>query len=107
MCENGAGRVTPDKIYALFAEEEVIVLDGRWEYQSRAVGESAPRVDLMSQKPTGLYNGMLAPCFPYLVKGVLWYQGESNDERPDSYEERLKQMIFFGERCGRKRVCLL
>ena len=95
VCENGAGRMTPDKIYALFAEEEVIVLDGSWEYQSRAVGESAPRVDLMSQKPTGLYNGMLAPCFPYLVKGVLWYQGESNDERPDSYEERLQQMIHL------------
>ncbi|MGC6175191.1 sialate O-acetylesterase [Lacrimispora sp. 38-1] len=95
VCEHGAGRVTPGKIYALFAEEEVIALDGRWEYLNSMRCEPAPNVDLMSQKPAGLYNGMLAPCFPYMVRGVLWYQGESNDERPDSYEERLQHMILL------------
>lgn len=95
VCEHGAGRVTPGKVYALFAEDEVIDLDGVWEYQSSVRCEPAPLVDLMSQKPTGLYNGMLAPCFGYQIRGVLWYQGESNDARPDSYEERLKQMILL------------
>lgn len=28
--------------------------------------------------PTALYNGMIAPVAPYKLKGVLWYQGESN-----------------------------
>jgi sialate O-acetylesterase len=28
--------------------------------------------------PTTLYNGMVATVVPYAIKGVIWYQGESN-----------------------------
>ena len=35
--------------------------------------------------PTMLYNGMIAPVIPYFIKGVLWYQGESNSDLPDDY----------------------
>ena len=35
--------------------------------------------------PTMLYNGMIAPVVPYSIKGVLWYQGESNSDLPDEY----------------------
>lgn len=28
--------------------------------------------------PAGLYNGMIAPLTPYTIRGVIWYQGESN-----------------------------
>lgn len=28
--------------------------------------------------PSSLFNGMIAPIIPYAIKGVLWYQGESN-----------------------------
>lgn len=28
--------------------------------------------------PGGLYNGMIAPLVPYAIRGVIWYQGESN-----------------------------
>lgn len=28
--------------------------------------------------PSFFYNGMIAPIIPYALKGVLWYQGESN-----------------------------
>lgn len=29
-------------------------------------------------RPFGLYNGMLAPIQPYGMRGVIWYQGESD-----------------------------
>lgn len=29
--------------------------------------------------PTALFNGMIAPLIPYRIKGVIWYQGESNN----------------------------
>lgn len=29
-------------------------------------------------KPSLLYNAMIAPIIPYAIKGVIWYQGESN-----------------------------
>ena len=28
--------------------------------------------------PGGLYNAMIAPLTPYAIRGVIWYQGESN-----------------------------
>ena len=28
--------------------------------------------------PTSTFNGMIAPLIPYAIKGVVWYQGESN-----------------------------
>ena len=34
-------------------------------------------------EPTVLYNKMLAPLLPLAVKGVIWYQGESNVDRPE------------------------
>lgn len=42
---------------------------------------------------SGLYNGMLYPIIPYSVKGVAWYQGESNDSRAKDYPVVLSTMI--------------
>ena len=36
-----------------------------------------PRVDNPAT-PGVLYNGMVAPLIPFAIKGVIWYQGESN-----------------------------
>jgi sialate O-acetylesterase len=35
--------------------------------------------------PTMLYNGMIAPLIPYSIKGTIWYQGESNSDFPEDY----------------------
>lgn len=39
-----------------------------------------------------LYNGMIAPLRDYGVRGVLWYQGESNTGTPD-YEALLEGLM--------------
>ncbi len=31
-----------------------------------------------SMGPANLFSGMIAPLIPYAIKGVIWYQGESN-----------------------------
>lgn len=36
------------------------------------------RPDLASWDPSWLYNGMVAPALGFGIKGVIWYQGESN-----------------------------
>jgi len=43
--------------------------------------------------PTVLYNGMINPLVPYTLKGVIWYQGESNVGRADQYENLFPAMI--------------
>lgn len=44
-------------------------------------------------KPTLLYNGMINPLLPVALKGVIWYQGESNCSRAYQYRELFPLMI--------------
>jgi sialate O-acetylesterase len=36
--------------------------------------------DGISWAPASLFNGMIAPEVPYTMKGVIWYQGETNSD---------------------------
>ncbi|WP_207422573.1 sialate O-acetylesterase [Desertivirga brevis] len=50
-------------------------------------------IKAVSRTPTTLYNGMLYPITGYGIKGGIYYQGESNYERPDRYEEMFPAMV--------------
>ncbi|MFN8253977.1 MAG: sialate O-acetylesterase [Ferruginibacter sp.] len=41
---------------------------------------------LNNKVATVLYNGMLRPFLGFTIKGCIWYQGESNNDRPQQYE---------------------
>lgn len=92
-CENGKGRFTPDKVYALWNEDGEIDLRGEWLYRIGASCGQIPPTDFVNWNFTGLFNGMLAPCRKYTIAGFLWYQGESNTHEPDTYLERMQKMI--------------
>ncbi len=49
------------------------------------------------RRPGGLYETMLKKVHPYAVRGVIWYQGESDDTHPEEYATVFSQMI----RCWR------
>lgn len=61
--------------------------------KSKTDGTKAP------QKPYGfwpssvLYNGMIAPLTHLPIRGVIWYQGESNTHDPVGYRTLLPTMI--------------
>lgn len=44
-------------------------------------------------RPAELYNGMLANIIPYGIRGVIWYQGESNAGRAWQYRRLYADMI--------------
>lgn len=46
-----------------------------------------------NKSPYKLYNGMIAPLIPYALRGVIWYQGESNAERAIQYRRLFPAMI--------------
>jgi sialate O-acetylesterase len=48
---------------------------------------------LKGLKGSGLYNGMIAPLIPFAIKGVIWYQGESNADRARQYRTLFSAMI--------------
>ncbi|RQO68489.1 sialate O-acetylesterase [Pedobacter sp. KBW01] len=60
------------------------------EVKIPAKGDSIKEV---SRTPTTLYNGMLYPVIGYGIKGAIWYQGESNYERPQRYEDLFQAMV--------------
>jgi len=48
---------------------------------------------LKGLKGSDLYNGMIAPLLPFAIKGVIWYQGESNANKAWQYRKLFPAMI--------------
>ena len=46
-----------------------------------------------SQSPSVLYNAMIHPVLNYTIRGVIWYQGETNREQPELYRRLFPAMI--------------
>jgi sialate O-acetylesterase len=60
-----------------FADGTMRSLAGQWKFKVGAVSfhEDGQRLNKI---PTITYNRMIHPILPFAIKGVLWYQGESN-----------------------------
>jgi sialate O-acetylesterase len=54
---------------------------------------SPERMPHQSNSPTTLNNGMIAPLVPYTIKGFIWYQGESNEQRAEEYKTLFPAVI--------------
>jgi sialate O-acetylesterase len=52
-------------------------LSAQWKFRVGAVSLQADGQHI-NKVPTVLYNKMVHPILPFPIKGVLWYQGESN-----------------------------
>lgn len=46
-----------------------------------------------NQRPANIYNGVLKPTIGYTIRGVIWYQGESNSSRAYQYRDLFPLMI--------------
>ncbi len=93
-CENGEGRFTPGKKYAIWGDDgSEIDLTGNWKYRIGAFCGKIEETDFVNWKPTGLYHGMMAPCHSYTIGGFIWYQGESNTHEPDNYRGLMERLI--------------
>jgi len=61
-----------------------------WSFRPSRV--TVALVDDKNQHPTLLYNRMIHPLQPYAIRGVIWYQGESN---ANTVAEALKYRTQF------------
>ena len=48
---------------------------------------------MSANRPSGLYNGSIAPLQPFAIRGAIWYQGESNSSRGEQYRTLFPAMI--------------
>ncbi len=85
----------PEHMMLRLADGGVVPLGGGWRYKfvpesmgfpPRAPWESVGGV-------TSIYNAMIAPLGPYGLRGVLWYQGESNTGEAAQYQALLAALM--------------
>jgi sialate O-acetylesterase len=95
----GKGGFIPDKPYYIEANGQTLDLKGYWQYKVGEVyrpaagsGGLEPGFNAQNQ-PAALYNAMVAPAVSYALKGILWYQGESNAGNPSEYKKLLPALI--------------
>jgi sialate O-acetylesterase len=81
---------------------EAIALGGVWEYKVEQAlepkhpdwGSRPEAVGVSNQNnPSVLYNAMIAPLVGFAIRGVIWYQGESNAGRAYQYRTLFPTMI--------------
>lgn len=89
----GRAAFITDKPYELHVCGRTFPLAGAWKCHVGMLSEMLPEKVFLHEIPTGLFNAMLSPLSACRVKGVLWYQGESNTSKPASYAGLFQQMI--------------
>ncbi len=106
--DNGGAGAISGRITISNANGVTIPLEGEWKcrlvgeiYKGRfytyglqtAFSERPDISQLNSNSPTVLFNAMINPLVPYTIRGVIWYQGESNVGRAEQYKRLFPNMI--------------
>ena len=80
----------------LAGKNESIPLSGLWKYKPGCAADQLAKIGddvRMQNQPATLFNGMLHPIIPLGIKGVIWYQGESNTAKASQYQRLFPAMI--------------
>ena len=99
MDTSGNGGITGNdqSFYVESADGKKIMLSGEWKAKKDADYSLMPAKPVnMYNEPywsTVLYNAMISPLVPYTIKGAIWYQGCSNDDRAYQYQDLMRLMI--------------
>ena len=94
VSNNGEGGFIEDKPYQLELGNKKIDLKGEWKYRVGAeVEKPLPEETFFEWKPVGLYNALINPLTNYAIKGVIWYQGESNVGQDEEYRDLFPALI--------------
>ena len=72
---------------------QAAVAQGRGAGLRQPQPPAAPDDPRNPNRPSVLYNAMIAPLVPYAIKGAIWYQGESNAGRAWEYQTLFPTMI--------------
>jgi sialate O-acetylesterase len=89
----GSGGFVKDKPYFLSTGDTTINLAGEWKYRPGIETGPHPPSTFIHYVPTGLFNAMISPLMHFPIKGVIWYQGESNTSTASTYHSLFTALI--------------
>ena len=69
-----------------------VPLHQSWRYHAGMEPE-VPPLQSYFNTPTVLFNALIHPLIPFGIKGVIWYQGESNVQEPEQYATLFPALI--------------
>ncbi|MDI9238435.1 sialate O-acetylesterase [Lysobacter sp. LF1] len=86
------GLAGPASAHALrFKDGTSVVLSNPWKWRAVQGTDWPPRAPWQTAAGLStLYNGMIAPLGRYNLRGMLWYQGESNTFEAERYRDLLR-----------------
>ncbi len=97
----GMGGFVAGKKYCIKSGDRLIDLSGDWEYAVAARGEYIAPDVFFQGLPLSMYGALTAPAFNIKFRGLIWYQGESNDKSPERYYELFSAFVnMYREHCG-------
>lgn len=76
----------------LESSEGVIDISNNWKIKF-TLAKLNPIITNHYDYPTMMYNAMINPLKPFGMKGVIWYQGESNASRAKQYQRIFPNLI--------------
>lgn len=92
---SGGGGIygNPDNLYLKTANEKYS-LSGEWFYKTAVTNVEFNFVNISPNMHYALlYNAMINPIIQFSIKGVIWYQGESNAAQAYNYRTLFPTMI--------------
>ena len=87
---SGFASSNSDRIYCQ-TNNSRIPLAGQWKYKISKMGTP---IVTPNDYPSMLYNTMIAPLTRFPIKGVIWYQGESNSNDAFEYRKLFPDLII-------------
>ncbi|MDP5132176.1 MAG: sialate O-acetylesterase [Paraglaciecola sp.] len=93
IANSGRSEFVADKPYWLGTDQQHIDIAGDWKVKTAAVMPPLAGGTFIRWKPMGLYNGLTAPLTHLPIKGVIWFQGESNVGQWHDYHTKFSTMI--------------
>ncbi len=94
----GGGFLDPaEKMSLKLADGTAKPLTGPWRWKTSVAADHLPQ---LAHQPwlnqfgvSTLYNGQIVPLGATQIRGIVWYQGETDTDQPAEYRRQLKALI--------------
>lgn len=93
--DQGGGGIygKPEQLY-VESDGKKVKIDGAWLYRPSVLTSDFGLMDVGPNAfPSQLYNAMIAPVDDFRIRGVIWYQGESNTYAAFNYRRLFPMLI--------------